>query len=224
MSLTRSALESCYLQSLAAQSGTGLTVWSDAELEHSIQQTLAAQPNPIEVCIFAYGSLIWNPCFRWLESAPAKLYGWHRTFCLWAPIGRGTPENPGLVLGLERGGSCHGLVFRLASTNLISELLLMWRREMVVGSYIPRWVRLWQGERFCNAIAFTVNPSHSCYTGSLTSEQIVRTLATASGDIGSSADYLQQTLEGLRQHGIHDQRLTLLQRYVEQFQRQQVAA
>jgi glutathione-specific gamma-glutamylcyclotransferase len=224
MPLTRSALESCYLQSLAAQAGTGLTVWSDVELEHSIQQTLAAQPTTESVCIFAYGSLIWNPCFQWLESAPAKLYGWHRTFCLWAPIGRGTPENPGLVLGLERGGSCHGLMFRLASTNLIPELLLMWRREMVVGSYIPRWVKLWQGNQSCNAIAFTVNPNHSCYARSLTSDQIVHTLATASGDIGSSADYLQQTLEGLRQHDIRDPQLTALQRHVEQFQRQQAVA
>jgi cation transport protein ChaC len=223
MVLTRTALESCYLQSLAAQSGIALPIWSDAELEHSIEQILAAQPTTGAVCIFAYGSLIWNPCFQFLESAPAKIYGWHRTFCLWAPIGRGTPENPGLVLGLKRGGSCHGLVFRLANTNLIPELLLMWRREMVVGSYIPRWVRLWQGDRLCNAIAFTVNPSHPCYTGSLTPEQTVRTLATARGDIGSSADYLQQTLVGLQRYGIHDRRLASLQQRVEQFQQQTAA-
>jgi cation transport protein ChaC len=96
----------------------------------------------------------------------------------------------------------------------------MWRREMVVGSYIPRWVRVRQGDKLCSAIAFTVDPHHPCYTGSLAPDQMIRILATAKGEIGSSADYLRQTVEGLQQNGICDRHLTVLQRHVEQFRQQ----
>lgn len=224
MRLTRAALESCVLQTWVAQSGLDLTVWSDAEHEASIQALLQQQRPEDPVYVFAYGSLIWNPCCHYVDCVPAMLYGWHRDFCLWAPVGRGTPEQPGLVLGLERGGSCHGLVFRLSTAHALADLRLMWRREMVVGSYIPRWVSVRCGEGFCQAIAFTVNPHHACYTGKLQPEQLIRTLATAEGELGSSADYLRQTVEGLRQNGLCDHRLQRLQQRVEQWHLDQSAA
>jgi len=207
MALTRADLECRRLQQMIAQSGLDIPVLSEIELQASIDKTLQRHPVGSDVWLFAYGSLIWNPAFRYVDRHIGTIYGWHRRFCVWAPLGRGTPENPGLVLGLERGGSCRGVVYRIAAADLSSELLLLWRREMVVGSYIPRWVRVQDGDRTVRAIAFTSNPQHPSYTGKLPLSTVVRHLATARGAIGSAADYLTQTVEGLHSEGIRDHHL-----------------
>lgn len=209
MSLTRAYLESGLLQEMILQSGLGLTVLSEAQLQASILETLKRQKPDSDVWLFAYGSLIWNPIFHFVEYRVGTIYGWHRRFCLWTPIGRGTPDHPGLVLGLDRGGSCRGIVYRIAAAN-VSELLLVWRREMVVGSYIPRWVKVFNGEQEIEAIAFTVNRQHSSYAGNISLETTVESIATAAGDLGSSADYLSQTVDGLISVGIKDKQLLLL--------------
>ena len=81
--------------------------------------------------MFAYGSLIWNPAFHFVERRTGLIHGWHRRFCLWTALGRGTPDRPGLVLGLDRGGTCRGVAFRIAAAAVDEELDLIWRREMV---------------------------------------------------------------------------------------------
>ncbi len=190
MTLSRAALETCYLQAMVARSGVALSVLSEAELQASIATLLQSHPLNTDVWIFAYGSLIWNPCFRFAQSRVVKLYGWHRHFCLWTPLGRGTPDNPGLVLGLKTGGSCQGVAYRIAAVDVETELLLIWRREMVVGSYIPRWVKVsdnqeTKGNTACRkAAAFIINPHHSCYAGNLSRERILQSLATAQGELG----------------------------------------
>lgn len=217
MTLTRAALETRYLQTMIARSGVALSVLSEAELQASLDTLLQSHPPNTDVLIFAYGSLIWNPCFQFAQSRVVKLYGWHREFCLWTPLGRGTPDNPGLVLGLKSGGSCLGVAYRIAAADVEAELLLVWRREMVVGSYIPRWVKVSNEQEtkvnaaYNKAIAFTVNSHHSCYAGNLSRERILQSLATAQGELGSSAEYLQQTVEGLRQVGIYVPQLLQLQ-------------
>lgn len=142
---------------MVLQSGLGLYVLSEVQLQMSIRETLRRQEPNSDVWLFAYGSLIWNPIFRFIEHRVGTVYGWHRHFCLWTPLGRGTPDNPGLVLGLDRGGSCRGVVYRIAATDVLPELLLLWRREMVVGSYIPRWVKVFDGTQGFEVIAFVVN-------------------------------------------------------------------
>ena len=98
MSLTRSDLESRKLQQAILRSGTGI-ILSEAQLQESLSQTLGQhQPNS-DIWLFAYGSLIWNPIFKFAEQRIGTIYGWHRRFCLWVPQGRGTPQNRGLVLG-----------------------------------------------------------------------------------------------------------------------------
>lgn len=210
MSLTRADLESQLLQKMILQAGLDLEVLSEAQLQASILETLKRQKPNSDVWLFAYGSLIWNPIFHFIEHRVGTVYGWHRRFCLWAPLGRGTPDNPGLVLGLDRGGSCRGIAYRIAATNVLSELLLLWRREMVVNSYIPRWVKVFDGKQEFEAIAFIVNRHHPTYAGNISLEATVNSIATAGGKIGSSADYLIQTVDGLISAGIKDKQLLLL--------------
>lgn len=210
MPLTRSDLESRRLQQLILQSGRGVNVLSEDQLQESIHKTLKRQKPDSDVWIFAYGSLIWNPIFNFVEQRVGTIYGWHRRFCLWVPRGRGTPDNPGLVLGLDRGGSCRGIAYRIAAAEVPAELLLLWRREMVVGCYIPSWVRVFDGTQTVEAIAFVINRQHRAYAGNISFETTVNSIATASGELGSSAEYLMQTVNGLLALGIKDKHLLQL--------------
>jgi cation transport protein ChaC len=210
MSLTRADLESTELHKRLLQSKSGVQFLSEAELQASIEQTLQQQKLDADIWLFAYGSLIWNPLFKFVEHRSGTIYGWHRRFCLWTPWGRGTPDNPGLVLGLDRGGSCRGVAFRLDAATVATELIIVWRREMIVNTYIPRWVRVLDGKQGFDAIAFVVNRNHRAYVGNISWETTVNSIATAQGQLGSSADYLMQTIEGLAAAGIRDKHLLQL--------------
>lgn len=214
MALTRADLEAKRFQTFIIESGLNFHVLSDAELHASLHETLKHKAPDADVHLFAYGSLIWNPIFKFDERRVGTVYGFHRRFCLWTPLGRGTPENPGLVLGLDRGGSCRGIVYRVAAANVWSELLLLWRREMIVGSYIPRWVKVFDGQRSVDAIAFVINRGHPNYAGNVSSPVMVRHLATAHGVIGSCSDYLVQTVDGLASAGICDRYMLCLKHQV----------
>jgi len=213
IALTRAYLESRKLQELVLQSGLDLRVLNETELEQSIQDILKGRSHS-DVWIFAYGSLIWNPTVKFSDRRVGTIYGWHRRFCLWTPLGRGTPENPGLMLGLDRGGSCRGIAYQIPAEDVLTELLILWRREMVVGSYTPRWVKVVDGKERWDAIAFTINHNHIMYTGDISSEVVVNSLATANGKLGTCADYLSQTIDGLMQYGIQDKQLLKLQKSV----------
>ena len=152
----------------------------------------------------------WNPILKFSDRTVGTVYGRHRRFCLWTPVGRGTPDNPGLVLGLDRGGSCRGVAYRIPAADVATELRLLWRREMIAGTYIPRWVKVSSGEQVIEAIAFVINRQHSLYTGDLPIETTIESLATAGGHLGSSAEYLLQTINGLATVGIKDKSLLLL--------------
>ncbi|HAA31466.1 MAG TPA: gamma-glutamylcyclotransferase, partial [Cyanobacteria bacterium UBA8553] len=167
MSLTRSDLEARRLQQIILQSGRGVNVLSEAQLQESLSATLKHQKPDSDVWLFAYGSLLWNPIFNFVEQRVGTIHGWHRRFCLWVPQGRGTPDNPGLVLGLDRGGSCRGIAYRIAATDVSLELPLLWRREMVVGCYIPHWVSVFDGTQKLEAIAFVINRRHRAYVGNI---------------------------------------------------------
>ena len=221
MVLNRQALESKLLQQLLAHPELDFKIWSDEELLRSIEAILQ-QHSSDELWIFAYGSLIWNPLFDYLDRRSVVVEGWQRQFCLLAPVGRGTIDNPGLVLGLKPGDRCQGIAYRLpVDENLKSELLLLWRREMVVGSYIPRWITGTISDkpndmtslRKIELLAFTVNPQHSVYVNPSRSK-IIESLATAKGVLGSSAEYLSCTVGGLLAEGIEDSKLVELDRLV----------
>ncbi|VEP18048.1 Gamma-glutamylcyclotransferase [Hyella patelloides LEGE 07179] len=221
MALTREALQSKLLQQLLAHPELGFKILSDEELLASIRNTLQ-QKSTDELWIFAYGSLIWNPLFEYLERCVVTIEGWQRKFCLLAPIGRGTIENPGLVLGLEKGQYCQGIAYRLPiNEHLESELLLLWRREMVVDSYIPTWVKTKRGNKEIETLTFTVNPQHPVYVNNLSKANIVESLATARGAIGSSSEYLSHTVKGLLAEGIEDRKLIELEHLVKAKQKEE---
>ena len=140
--LTRETILAGTVRRVASQV-PGMVVLSEAELDASIAATLAQQPAPgDDVWIFGYGSLIWNPAFEHDETRLAKVSGWHRKFCLWTNLSRGCMRQPGLTLGLDRGGACRGMLFRIPRAKVATELSVLWRREMVGGAYVPRWVQI----------------------------------------------------------------------------------
>jgi cation transport protein ChaC len=207
MVLTRAMIEDGGLLRMIAESSPTLPVLTEAERAASLAETLARRPAGFEgVWLFAYGSLIWNPALSFEERRFARVHGWHRAFCLSTIAGRGTPEAPGLVLGLDRGGACAGAAFRVAERDIETELALLWRREMLSGSYAPRWVpvRDSDGVPFGQAVAFTIRREGPYYTKRLPRAELVQRLATARGALGSSAEYLLRTRDGLRSLGIRD--------------------
>ncbi len=177
---------------------------TDEQLSDSLTAMMKARPKGAGWWVFAYGSLLWNPLFPFAEARPAILRGLHRRFCLRSLASRGTPDLPGLVLGLDRGGACTGVAYRLPAPVAMDELHLLWRREMVVGAYRPRWVRVRSGEREIHALTFAVRHAHPQYAGRLSLEEEARIIAGAKGAFGSSLDYLERTRVALVTHGIID--------------------
>jgi len=207
---------------------------TDEALDASLEATIAARPADAGWWVFAYGSLLWNPLFPFMEAVPAMLPGLHRSFCLWSRASRGTAHAPGLVLGLVPGGCCHGVAYRLPDDCARDELKLLWRREMVLGAYRPRWLRVRVDTRFdrkrgtsaraessrapshaaraptLTALAFVVDRKHAQYTGELSVDDQIRVIATARGAFGSTADYLERARIALITHGIVDSYLEKL--------------
>jgi len=202
--LSRRDLEENRMRDLYAAAVDPSRALSDVQLSESLTATLHAKPKGAGWWVFAYGSLLWNPLFPVSEMRPATLKGLHRRFCLWSLASRGTLERPGLVLGLERGGACRGVAMRLPAMLAIDELHLLWRREMVVGSYRPRWVKVDAGGRYVVALTFVVRRDHPQYAGRLSQDDEVETLASAAGAFGTSLDYLERTRVALVAHGIVD--------------------
>ncbi|MDF1585076.1 gamma-glutamylcyclotransferase [Marinimicrococcus flavescens] len=204
MVLTREKIKQGWIQELVAQVDGPVKPLTLDELRASREAILAELPPGEDVWVFGYGSLIWNPCIEFAEKRIARVVGYHRRFCLWTHSGRGTRDNPGLMLGLEAGGSCRGVAFRVPHEAIESELDIVWRREMVMASYRPVWVRLATTGGRLRAIAFVINRSHERYAGKLGDERIVEALASACGPLGSCADYLFNTVAHLDELGIHD--------------------
>jgi glutathione-specific gamma-glutamylcyclotransferase len=177
---------------------------TDEQREASRQRFLAAIPPGADAWVFGYGSLMWNPAIHVAQMRPGVVHGYHRQFCLNMMMGRGTPENPGLMLALDRGGSCHGMVHRIAAKQVDSELRILWMREMIGGVYSPRWVRVRAGGRVVAAITFVADRSHPRYAGKLPEAMIVRRIAQAAGDLGTNRHYLFRLVEHLDSLGILD--------------------
>src|SRR3954454_16670907 len=161
MALTREQIRGGFIQNLVATGDFPVRALSEEELRSSRAAALAAHPPGQDLFLFAYGSLIWNPAFDFAGREVARVYGLHRRFCLWTHLGRGTPDRPGLVLGLDSGGSCAGVLYRIEAERIESELDGVWRREMVTGAYRPSWVAARTasgGSR--SALTFVINRTH----------------------------------------------------------------
>jgi glutathione-specific gamma-glutamylcyclotransferase len=222
--LTRELLLGNGLAEMIARGTPRVRVLTEAERHASLHALLAERPeHGSGIWLFAYGSLIWNPTIRIGERRVATARGWHRAFCLSTSVGRGTPENPGLLLGLREGGACMGAALRVDEADLEHELDVLWRREMVTGGYVPRWLAVEDagGELFGHAIGFTSDPAGPSYIDGLAEDELIRRLATAQGELGTSAEYLFRTWHGLRAMGIADPLVDRLAPLVEAVLRKQ---
>ncbi|UXH80322.1 gamma-glutamylcyclotransferase [Roseateles amylovorans] len=157
--------------------------------------------------LFAYGSLMWNPGFDPTQTVVAKVRGYHRALRLRSLVNRGSAEQPGLVMTLLSGGSCRGLLYRVSPERSEATLHRLWLREMVVGTYVPRWLSCHceDGER--RALAFTLSRRSPGWVGELSDDRLLHILRHAHGRYGTTLDYLQRAVTCLREHDIRDRAL-----------------
>jgi glutathione-specific gamma-glutamylcyclotransferase len=166
-----------------------------------------------ELWVFAYGSLMWRPGFASEEAAHAKLVGWRRAFCIYSRHHRGSPQRPGLVLGLDRGGVCEGIAYRVAGGSVAATLAYLRDREQIGSVYrealVP--VRLMTGDHpEVLALAFLVERAHPSYAGSLPLGEQAQLIRGAAGESGNNIDYLLSTLAHLSDLGIRERSLERL--------------
>jgi len=161
-----------------------------------------------DIWVFGYGSLMWRPDFPHAETRPALLHGYHRALCIYSVEYRGTYQSPGLVFGLDRGGSCRGLAFRVLEKDVKDVISYLYEREMVTSVYRPRWLNIKIGEAQSKTTVpsylFVTDPTHSQYTGKMSEDETIKIVLQGHGKAGSCLDYLSNTFEHLLQLGIHD--------------------
>jgi glutathione-specific gamma-glutamylcyclotransferase len=163
-----------------------------------------------DLWVFGYASLIWRPEFEFAERRAARVHGWHRALQMWSTINRGTPDCPGLVFALLRGGSCQGVVFRIPKAQAEQALHDLWFREMPGDVYDPRWLSCATAQGNVNALAFTMAKSNPSYCGTLMPTQYRHIFQQARGRYGTTLDYAQRTYESLMAEGIDDHALAKL--------------
>lgn len=195
----------------------GTSEHTDAEFDGLVEQLLS-EYRPEALWVFAYGSLIWNPEFTHVEQRPATAPGWHRSFCLKLTRWRGTRDLPALMLALDRGGSCNGIVYRLLAEDHFGQLGQLMRREIDANppTNVPYWINVRTKDGPLRALAFVAAPDGRAYAGRLPLEQVAHTLAHAAGHWGSSAQYLFRTVSKLEESGIRDRNLWRIQDLVAQ--------
>lgn len=178
---------------------------TDTAREESLRAILAALPRANQAWVFAYGSLMWSPCFTYVECRTGTVYGYQRRLCVLSSRARGTPENPGLGLGLQPGdGDCQGIVYRLDPKNVDGDLKTLWEREMTSGIYQPHWLPVETRKGNVSAVAFVVDQSHPLYAGQLSQREMVEIIVQASGKYGPCREYLINTVRELAALGVSD--------------------
>lgn len=156
--------------------------------------------------VFGYGSLMWNPGFDFVDKKKAVLRGYHRSFCIYSHHYRGTPERPGLVLGLDMGGSCQGVAFQVARSNWNQVVEYLNERELIGYAYQPVVidVELEANAQNITTYSFVADPNHPTYAGDLGIEKSAETIMHAIGQGGLNRDYLINSVKQLEMHGYKD--------------------
>lgn len=194
-----------------------LTRLPESERIAARDDALAAMPAD-DIWVFAYGSLIWNPAFHFVEQRKGRIHGWRRSFCLETPMGRGSPDCTGLVLGLDKGGSCQGVAFRIDPKDALQELDIVFRRELVSDAYRARVVNVRSHDSTFAAVTFTMNRQSPRYCGHLDLEEMAHKIALAEGWLGPCSDYLFNTAEHVRELGLNDRNLFWVEQRVRELQ------
>jgi cation transport protein ChaC len=179
----------------------------DSSLKASLHATLADAPESIRtqgVWLFAYGVLVAAPPLSFKERRIATLQDRHRSFNLADPVNRGTAVQPGLVLGLEEGGLCQGLAFRVDTADLPDALMPVWRQEMRLPAYKPQWIKAGTEQGPITVLVFDTDPGGPLYRQGLSVTEVATRLAGASGPAGTNLSYLEETIDGFAEAGVHD--------------------
>ena len=163
-----------------------------------------------DLWVFGYGSLMWRPGFEYLEKVPARLIGEHRALCVYSFVHRGTPEKPGLVLGLDRGGACRGVAFRIAEKNRAETVTNLRAREQVTSVYREVMRSVWledDARQRVSALTYVVDRGHVQYAGRLSMAEQLRHVLQGHGQSGVNRDYVLATVKAIEAEGFHDAQL-----------------
>jgi glutathione-specific gamma-glutamylcyclotransferase len=174
---------------------------------------LSAAHETGDLWVFGYGSLMWRPGFEFLERVPARLIGLHRALCVFSFVHRGTPEKPGLVLGLDHGGMCRGIAFRVAAGKREETIAYLRGREQVTSVYVETMRRIAleeQARRQVRALTFTVDRGHVQYAGRLSVAESVHYVRQGHGCSGINRDYVIETVRALEALGYRESDLHLI--------------
>jgi cation transport protein ChaC len=166
-----------------------------------------------DLWVFGYGSLMWRPGFDFLERTEAKLIGAHRALCVYSFVHRGTPERPGLVFGLDRGGTCRGIAYRVAAARREETVAYLRAREQVTMVYRESRRRVWlkgEPDQQVTALCYMVDRSHPQYAGRLTLEQQLHHVRQGHGHSGANRDYVIATVGAMEALGLRENNLHLL--------------
>ncbi len=173
-----------------------------------------------DIWVFGYGSLMWNPGFRYIAQAEGHISGYHRRFCMYSYTYRGTHEKPGLVLGLDRGGSCRGVLFKVAAEDVRDAMDYLWEREQEpMGVYRAKRVPVLicaENKRKVDACVFVINRQHDAYYPETCRNKAADLIHCAHGHRGSNLEYLENTVVHLQKMGIQDRQLEDLLRRVDE--------
>lgn len=176
----------------------------------TLESVQAQHPAGQDLWVFGYASLIWRQEFEHREQHLTRVRGWHRALKMWSHVNRGTPECPGLVFALLPGGSCQGVVYRIAAAQAHEVLAQLWQREMPRAVYTPRWLPCPIPGGRVQALAFTLPRSSPSFTGTLSPAQYRAIFMQSRGRFGTTLDYARQTYESLQALGIEDRALRTL--------------
>ncbi len=166
----------------------------------AVDAALLARPGPFWV--FAYGSLMWRPGFRYLQARPALLYGYHRSFCVYSWFHRGSQRQPGLVLGLDHGGCCRGRAYKIADADRAAVLEYLYEREMPTAVYLPRLRPIRLEGQGLTALTFIVDRQSPQYAGGLSLEEMAPLIRHGVGRSGANPDYLRDAVDHMDEMGI----------------------
>ncbi|MDP6765118.1 MAG: gamma-glutamylcyclotransferase [SAR324 cluster bacterium] len=178
--------------------------YSMDQLKKDVREMLKTVDCQSGIWIFGYGSLMWNPDVRYSKIDTGMLLGYHRRLCLRSTIYRGVPKQPGVVMGLAPGGTCHGRIFFIPRKYFSPDLLLLWDREMLAGTYLPKWVKIQKASETVDALTFIADPTHEDYLPPGDLKEIAMMVSRARGQRGTNLDYLRNTVEVLHQLELKD--------------------
>ena len=205
--ITQRSLAQDVFREINNRSASPIPMLSKSQQEALMSTFLSSWPPDAECWIFGYGSLLWNPGFEVAERRIGAVYGYHRRFCVWTRLGRGTPEQPGLLMGLDQGGSCRGMALRFSKRSWRQDIANLWRREMNTTAYDARKAKVHTGDGSLQSLVFVANRQSDHYAGRLPSDQCAYHIGHAKGYLGTCRDYFDAAQQRLVEIGIEDRHI-----------------